>query len=260
MSKTLGGTIFIHNSISQGYCIKESVDCLKALCDEIIVVDAGSTDGTTDLVKSFANNKTQVVCCSNEEWKEKQSVLKQEVLAYYTNFAASFLSTEWHYNQQADEVLHQDCFEDVRKIIEEDAQGFWARRYNLWGNSQHYLDVDESRKPVGDVVLRLARTGYQSVVDAQSLHVPDARWDYLNKLRIYHFGFVRNKYLHCGKIKHMMENVFGWDNDKRVEEMNNVFDPFVHFSKDDLKEIIEPLPIFAEKWAEDVDKINGFEI
>lgn len=254
--KTLGATIFVRDAFKFDYCLRESIECLKELCDEVIVVDAGSQDGTTDLVKSLADRKTNVICCENDEWLEKQKQLGEKVLAYYTNFAASFLTTQWHYNQQADEVLHEDCFADVRMVVQLGMEGFWCRRYNLWGTSQYFLDVEAERKPVGDIVLRLAKTGYQSVEDAQSLHVPDAQWDYLNKIRIYHMGFVRNPYIEIKKVEYMLTNVFTYgQTDPKVAAMGDKFKPYDLFSKEDCKPIIEPLPKFVQEWAKQRDKL-----
>ena len=99
--QTLGGTIFCYNAISQDYCLEEAVESLKALCDEVIVLDAGSTDGSDKLVKSFEDKKTKTICLPNEEWVKFKGRNK---LAHFTNVAISSLSTDWNFNLQADEI------------------------------------------------------------------------------------------------------------------------------------------------------------
>lgn len=260
MSKKLGGTLFCYNAISQDYCLAEAVASLKALCDKCVILDAGSTDGTPSLVRSFADDRTKVICLPNEAWESQNG---REKLAHFTNIAISELTTEWNFNLQADEVIHEDSFVAIREAIEQpNAESFWNWRINLWGNSQHYLDVPDDRKPVGDCIIRLAKTKYKSIDDAQSIDAQPANDDYLEAIRIYHMGFVRSKYVHTKKIRHMLVDVFEMGgNDPNVEAMGDVFDCWkMGFSKEDVKPIIEPLPIFVQQWAMERDKINNFEI
>lgn len=259
MSKTLGGTLFCYNAISQDYCISEAVQSLKALCDEIVIVDAGSNDGSDTLVRSFYDEKTRVICLPNEEWNKQQGRTK---LSYFTNIAIASLSTEWNINLQADEVIHEDSFDAIREAIEvPNAESFWNWRINLWGNSNYYLDVPDNRKPVGDCIIRLAKSKYLSIDDAQSVDAQPANMDYFERIRIYHMGFVRNKFVHTKKIEHMLTKVFLFaENDAKVTAMNGVFNPFVHFSKEDLLPIREPLPKFVQAWAKERDEINNIEI
>lgn len=257
MKRTLGGSLFIRNGNKYDYCYREAILSLQAICDHVVVLDAGSDDGTQDELKKLANSKTTLIFCNNDEWEEQGR--ERFKLAYFTNKAMAFLDTDWHLNLQADEVIHENSYDAIREAISDDtAHGYWCKRINLWGSSEHELNVVNERKPVGTEVLRLARNGYQSVEDAQSIHCPSAKWDYLNKIRMYHFGFVRNKYVHCEKIRHMITEIFNWEMDKKVEAMDGVFDPWAHFSREDLIPIWEPLPEVVKEWAAERDRINNF--
>jgi len=255
MSKTLAGSVFVRSAIEYDYCIESAIQSLKALCDKVVVFDVGSIDGTKELVEKFSDSKTIILSANDSLWNMFKG---REKLAHFTNIAMSVLDCDWNINIQADETLSENSFEAIRQAINEpEGEGYFVTRYNLWGNSQHYLDVEDSRKPVGQQILRLAKAGYWSIDDAQSLHCPNARWDYLDKIRIYHAGFVRDKYKHIPKIENMLVNVFGLDMDKKVLSMKDGFDPFLHFSKEDLKPIPEPLPIFMQDWANERDRINN---
>lgn len=257
--QTLGGTLFVYNGISNDYCVAEAVASLKALCDEVVLLDAGSTDGTDKLLMSFADDTTKVILLPHEEWEKQKG---REKLSYFTNIAISYLTTDWNINLQADEVIHEKSFDAIRSAIEEpNCESFWNWRINLWGNSQHLLNVDDSRKPVGDFIIRLAKAKYKSIDDAQSIDAQPANHRYITDIRIYHMGFVRSKYVHTEKIRHMLVDVFLMGgNDPKVEAMGNEFNPWIHFSKEDVVSIQEPLPIFIQEWAKERDKINGFEI
>lgn len=263
MSNKLCGTLIVYNGLSQDYCYIEAIKCLQSFCDYTIIVDCGSIDGTAESLKEIHNDNTLVIYRDKSEWDLMKGRTK---LAYYTNIAidkAKELGYEWQFNLQADEILHQDCFPIIRSIINiTNAESFWSERINMWGNSKHYLEVPDSRKPVGTEIIRLTKTKYNSVDDAQSI---DAQVgcipDFYKDVRIYHLGFIRSKYVHTKKIKHMLTEIFLMDNDKKVEEMGEVFDCWgMGFSKEDVKPITEELPIFIQKWAKERDEINQFTI
>src|SRR5690606_6434104 len=223
------------------------------MCDEVVVLDAGSDDGSQDLVMEFENEKTKIVRLPASEWNKMRG---KEKLSHYTNVAKGMLTTEWHFNLQADESVASWCFPFIRQAIERDEEAFFCTRINMWGNSKHQLNVDHSRTPVGTKIVRLAKTKYYSVGDGEGIFAP-ASWDFLDKIIIHHAGFVRNKFIHTKKIENMLMNVFCHNEmDPKITEMKGVFDPFSSFSKDDLIPLSHPLPEFIKEWCEKRDEIN----
>ncbi len=256
--KTLGGVVWVHGAVEMDYCLAESVASMKAICDEVVVIDVGSQDQTAELCKSFQDKKTKVVCLPYSEWEMMKG---KELIAHFQNMAKEMLSTDWYMVCQADEVIHEYSFPFIKAAIEKDNEGYFCSRINLWMDSQHELNVTPDRLPVGNRIIRLAKTKYYSVGDGEGIWCGNPSWEYLNQIRIYHMGFVRNKFIHTKKIEHVLMRVFGHnDMDKKVVEMNGVFNPFSYFGKDDLIPISEPLPKFVQEWAKSRDAINDFKI
>lgn len=189
-------------------------------------------------------------------WAEQKSQAK---LSFFTNMCINSLDTEWNFNLQADECPHESSFPAIWDAIEKPNEAYFCHRINLWGNSQHYLHVTEDRLPVGEKIIRLAKTKYESVADAQSIEAP-ASFEFIDKIRIYHTGFIRDKTKHMVKIENMMCNIFGWGMDEKLKSMGTEFDPWKHFSKEDIRPIWEELPSYIQKWAAERDAMNGFII
>lgn len=249
MSITLGGSTFVYNGIKQDYCFLETLDCLATLCDEVSICYGGD-DGTLEAVDSWIKTKKQArvigIKFSKEEWDGQKG---REKLSYFSNKAIEKLSTDWNIYIQADEVLSERSFEFVREAIKKDAPAFLVTRHNLWGSPLTMLNVPQERKPCSTEVIRLARVEYRCVGDAESLgNMPYCSDEFLSHIRIFHMGFVRNPVKHLEKIRHIQDEVFLIDHDKRIDGMEK-FDPFVFFSTEDLIPIPEPLPIFIQEWA-----------
>lgn len=243
----LTGVTWAYNAISQDYCLSECVASLKEFCKEVIVLDAGSTDGTDELIKSFQDKKTRIILCDNEEWQSQQGKWK---LSYFTNKMLDKLNTSYFYYQQADEIIHEASYPWIEKAIHADADGYLISRINLWGDPFHQLNVEHSRKPCSTHIVRLAKAGALAYDDAESLDVlaTDA---FVEQIRMYHMGFVRRRDIHPQKIRHMQSQVFQVGVDPKLDGMAE-FDGRAWFDYEkDLIPIQEPLPALIQQWAKE---------
>lgn len=246
MNKITGVT-FAYNAIYQDYCLAESVASLKEFCDEVVILDAGSTDGTAELIKTFQDKKTRVILCNNAEWLSQQG---KEKLSYFTNLALDTVNTEWVYYQQADEITHEKSYEWIKKAIEGGADGYLISRFNLWGSPYKKLNVDLSRMPCSPQVIRLTKSWGRAYDDAENLGVVSSD-AFVEHIRMYHMGFVRDKKKHVEKIKHMQAEVFRVGVDPKLEGME-IFNGEKWFDyKKDLIPIGEPLPAIIQQWAKE---------
>ena len=242
--KTLGGTLMVRNAIQYDYCVEEAINCLKEFCDEIVVVNVGSDDGTAELLWNLVDVKTTVIELSKKEWDDFKG---REKLAHFTNVAIGCLSTDYNINLQADEIISEKSFLAIREAINTAGEAFYVTRKNLWKDCYHELNVPHERKPCSTEIIRLAKTNYKSVGDGESLEAP-ASTEFMKEIVIWHYGFVRKKEVMIAKIKNMQTNVFEIDYDKKMDGME-VFDWSAWFSEEDLKLITEPHPIFIKEWV-----------
>jgi glycosyltransferase involved in cell wall biosynthesis len=244
---TVGGVTWAYNAISQDYCLYECVQALKECCDSVVVLDAGSTDGTAELIKSFQDEKTDIVLCENILWQSKQG---REKLSFFQNLAASFLKTDYQLVIQADEILHERSYPFIKEAIESGGEAFILERINLWASPYLQLDVPQERKPCSTGVVRLAKVNYQSYDDAEQIAAQFSD-KYFDKLCVYHMGFVRHRPQMKIKSIHMQKEVFQFgDYDSKID-LSDTFNPYLWFGDEDLKPIKEPLPKVIQKWAEE---------
>lgn len=88
--------------------------CLESIawCDEIIIVDSGSTDATLEICKQFG------VTLAHNPW---QGYVLQK------RHALSLCSKNWILNLDADEVVSEELREEMLAILARDAQGAIAQ-------------------------------------------------------------------------------------------------------------------------------------
>lgn len=252
----LGGSTFVWNGNVQDYCYKETISCLSELADEISVV-AGGNDGTFEevsehmrkLITEYPNKVFILSMITQEEWDAQQG---REKLSYFSNMAIERLTTEWNFYLQCDEIIHENSFQYIRQAIEHDANAFLCRRLNLWGDPLHMLNVPQERKPVSTEVIRLAKTNFRCVDDAENIGVDSCHiLGDIDLIQIWHMGFVRDQRKHIHKIKHMQKDVFLMDYDKRAD-LSEVFDPWQWgFTKEDVVDVPGELPKFIKQWCTD---------
>lgn len=245
MSKRLGATQFLIDPLKWDYCFVESINSMKEFADEVVVVDAGSQDGSIEILKTLEDEKTKIVYLDREEWDSLHGWAK---LNHFSNKAITELTTEWNYYQQSDEVTHEACYKAIREAIDYGtAEAYAVKRINLWNTPFQMLNVKGNRNPCSTEVVRLAKSKYMTYGDAESIGAI-ASSAYLDRIRLYHFGFVRSREVHADKIRNMQGKIFECGIDVKLEGMTT-FDPTKWFSDDDLLPLPEPLPKIMQKWA-----------
>ena len=249
--KKLGGVQFVRNAIIQDYCLKESLSSLLAVCDKVYIVDAGSTDGTQDLIASISNEHLTMITTEDDAWESVDGPIK---LAYFANIAMDYAQRrgmDYLLYVQSDEVVHEDSFNNIRDAVEHGAEAYVFNRYNLFKDPYHMLNVAQERKPCSTEVIRLAKARYRAYSDGEHLMVDHvSQFKSLNSIELFHAGFVRDPKKHLVKIKHMLTEVFKMGMDVRAENCEEFqWDRF--FREEDLISIPKKLPIFLQQWAKD---------
>lgn len=180
---TLGGTCFAHNALKLDYCIEESLRSLSDVCDEVVFVDASSTDGTGDFVRRMRLPNVRVF---DEPW-EGEPVTHGAHLSRIANAARKRLTTDYHFHLQADEVLYEVDYPTLKKYA---VQGIpvTVQRYNFWLDARHIAGAGHL---CGNKVIRGAPSSWRLIGDAENIDF--ACLPVETPIRLFHVGFIRVK-------------------------------------------------------------------
>ena len=252
--KSLGGSLFVRNAIKYDYCIEEAVLSLVPICDEVVIGDAGSTDGTLDVLNKLKLDYGNIRVIEGLKWECADNYERLSILANQTK---AHLKTDWHFMLQADEVLHEDSYDNIVSLINHDGpNGYMCRRYNFYGDVNRHIrfDIEQNRKPCSDSIMRLAKLECDAYSDAESLQIPSCNTGHTDEIVIFHYGMVRDRAIFVDKIINMQSWFHGPGGtpDKTVMAMKNnneAFDPWKCKSIEDTVELGMSHPKVAEEWV-----------
>jgi hypothetical protein len=191
----ISGFTFVRNAVSLGYPLREAVQSILPLVDELIVVvaaaDEDADDGTHGLVASFGDPRVRTL---DERWDTSRGALAYSDL---TNVALEACTGDWCLYLQADEVVHEDDLDAIQRRCEallpdERVEGLLFDYLHFFGDYEHVQRGQGwySRE------IRIVRggAGVRSVRDAQSFRRRDGGRLSVAKAdaRIFHYGWVRH--------------------------------------------------------------------
>lgn len=252
----IGGSVFVKDAIRHDYCIEAAIESLVPLCDDIVVIDACSSDETLSLLNKISARHKQVRVFVGWSWECANDHKRLAILA---NEAIKLLRHDWHFMIQADEVLHEDSVPVIQSIIEDDAPNtvYVVTRKHIFRNMDYYIkhDLPENKKPSGDFIIRLGKKHHKACGDAQGLATNGrVNWDYKDKLQLFHYSYVRKNSINISRAIEM-QSWFNGDApqiDPRLLKMRdegNVFKPEVFYEWDALKKLEINHPKVAQAWV-----------
>lgn len=250
MNKLCGVTL-IKDGVKYDYNFKECILSLLDCCDFAIVAYVESEDNTLEILESIDNPFLKILKLTNEDWNIFND---QRRLSYITNIAireAEQLGFTHVLNVQSDECVHPDSYNAIKKAINSDiAEGYMIRRINLWGTPNTALNVPQNRLPCSNYVIRLAKSNFRSVDDAESIAVSECNIDFANEIKIIHYGFVRDRKVMKARCINMQDNIFNMSNHDEKLDMADEFIPELWFSGNDLMPIDFEHPPIMKEWVE----------
>lgn len=110
---TISGYTTVYNAITQKYPFEQCIKSMLEFCDEVCVIDGGSTDGTWERLAEIAFNEPKLVLNKVlRDWSSKRHPVFDGMQKAE---ARKMCTKEFCWQMDADEIVHED---DGSKIVE----------------------------------------------------------------------------------------------------------------------------------------------
>ena len=187
----LSGYTLTRNCITLDYCYRECIQSLLKVCDEVVVSDSDSTDGTLEALEQMAAQDARIRII---RWPWENPFDNKEWFVRWINGTRVHLNHPMQLELDADEVLDDtpECLNAVRCAVEAGACRFFDRM-NFWQDHRHIVPEGYV---CGRFVARLGKSNLYMPSDepypARSPNVREQAATH-DALKIFHYGFIRKR-------------------------------------------------------------------
>ena len=112
---TISGYTTTKDCVEQDYPFQECIESMLGFCDEVVVVDGGSTDGTWEKLEELAEkDKRLIVHQQKRDWTAPRFAVfdgMQKALA------RSLCTSDFCWQMDSDEIVHEDDYDTIKKIV-----------------------------------------------------------------------------------------------------------------------------------------------
>ena len=106
----ISGYIHVLDAESRGFPYIQSIRSMLGFCDEVVVVDGGSTDGTFEKIVEIGDDRIKLQV---REWDWSEPGMDGMQKAY----ARALCTGEFLWQQDADEVVHEADYEKIKLLV-----------------------------------------------------------------------------------------------------------------------------------------------
>ena len=111
----LSGYTTIRNVISNDYPWKQSIKSMLGFCDEVIVLDGGSDDGSYEEIVAWSKEEPKLVVKQfKRNWKDPKFALFDGA---NKSISRTLCSGDWCWQQDVDEIVHEDDYVKIKPLI-----------------------------------------------------------------------------------------------------------------------------------------------
>ena len=119
ITSTVGAYTTTYNCVSQGYPFQECIQSMLSNFDEVIVIDAGSTDGTWEKLQNIKGIRAyqHPVDFEHPRWAIKSD-------GELKTIARSYVTTDWCWQMDVDEIIHEGERTKIQSLLQNSPKAF----------------------------------------------------------------------------------------------------------------------------------------
>lgn len=180
----ISGLTILKNGLKCGYIFVEVIETLNEICDEIIVCEGGSDDGTLEIIREMAEKNPKINLYVDNWNTSSNGFAFRDV----TDQGMKRCTGDYIFYLQADEIIHKHDLPEIRRMVEMDV-------YNSIHFHFAHLRYSVDLKLEGD-------QGYRNAIRIVR-NIPDIRSKYdaysfegnihpghLSNITVFHAGYV----------------------------------------------------------------------
>lgn len=225
----ISGFTYVRNGLELDYCFELCIQSMLPFCDEVVVCDRDSTDGTAEILREMAARDPRLRII-NMPWDEPHA--KLDFLVEWMNYTRKHLQYENQLYLDADEILDPSSGPLLREIPQGEARTF--HRLNFWRNGRTIIPHGHT---CSHLVVRFGPSHLRSTSDEIYApgHFPGPEPHIRRissvdeRLRIFHYGFLRKRQALFDKCRVVLKGFFGGYDERLVEAEKHPDRPWQEF-------------------------------
>lgn len=211
---SLGGFTMLRNANQLDYCWQACVESLLGVCDTVALSVSPGDDDTERQAREWADREPKL-SINMYPWPEPKG--NPDWFCDWIQYARMHTPTDWIFQLDADEVLHENSYEEIRRFIADPNQERTGivTRFNFWSDHKHLIPegfcCGKRVVRLAPQKLWLASDGYDPRGErAASLAVSTG-------IQIGHYGFIREPEKFMAKER-LLQGYYFNSFDPRLEE------------------------------------------
>lgn len=112
---TISGYTTTLNCIDQKYPFESTIKSMLGFCNQVVIVDGGSTDGTIDILNKIAKDDSRVIVhVQNRDWDSNRFAVFDGL---QKALARAMCTSDFCWQQDSDEIVHERDFEKIKNLV-----------------------------------------------------------------------------------------------------------------------------------------------